>query len=269
MAQSEAESAMPDSREGELFPVTEADRSTGLLPSQMLRGAVRLGHELQATVPIGDDQIQPASLDLRLGEVAYRVRASFLPGGRHTVKDKLDQLSMHQIDLTAGTVLERDCVYIVPLLEMTALPRRTTAAANPKSSTGRLDVFARVITDYGTEFDRVREGYKGPLFAEISPRAFSILVRTGSRLAQLRIRRGSPIFRDTALRRLHAETGLVDSPEDGASQHETIRNGLIFTVDVMGDPDSRLIGYKARRHTDVIDVDRVNYYDPNDFWEPV
>src|SRR5580700_7199991 len=258
MAQSEAESAMPDSREGELFPVTEPDRSTGLLPSQMLRGAVRLGHELQATVPIGDDQIQPASLDLRLGEVAYRVRASFLPGGRHTVKDKLDQLSMHQIDLTAGTVLERDCVYIVPLLEMTALPRRTSAAANPKSSTGRLDIFARVITDYGTEFDRIRDGYKGPLYAEISPRSFSVVVRTGSRLVQLRIRRGSPLFRDTALRRLHAETPLVEIPEDGTPASQAIRNGLVFTVDMMGQPDTGLIGYKARRHTDVIDVDRVD-----------
>jgi dCTP deaminase len=270
MAQSEAESAMPDSREGELFPVTEPDRSTGLLPSQMLRGAVRLGHELQATVPIGDDQIQPASLDLRLGEVAYRVRASFLPGGRHTVKDKLDQLSMHQIDLTAGTVLERDCVYIVPLLEMTALPRRTSAAANPKSSTGRLDIFARVITDYGTEFDRIRDGYKGPLYAEISPRSFSIVVRTGSRLVQLRIRRGSPIFRDTALRRLHAESPLVDTPADGGPSAQMIHNGLVFTVDVLGSPDSGgLVGYKARRHTDVVDVDRVDFYDPNDFWEPV
>jgi dCTP deaminase len=260
---------MPDAPDGELFPVAETDRSTGLLPAQMLRGAVKLGHELVAAVPIEDDQIQPASIDLRLGEMAYRVRASFLPGGRSTVKEKLDQLSMHRIDLTAGTVLERDCVYIVPLLEMTALPRRTSAAANPKSSTGRLDVFARVITDHGTEFDRVREGYKGPLYAEISPRAFSIVVRTGSRLVQLRIRRGSPIFRDTALRRLHAESPLVEAPEDGAPSAQTIRNGLVFTVDVMGTPETGLVGYKARRHTGVIDVDKVDYYDPNDFWEPV
>jgi dCTP deaminase len=198
------------------------------------------------------------------------VRASFLPGARHTVKDRLDQLSMHRIDLTGGTVLERDCVYIVPLLEMTALPRRTTAAANPKSSTGRLDVFARIITDHGTEFDRVRDGYKGPLYAEISPRSFSVVVRTGSRLVQLRIRRGSPLFRDTALRRLHAEIGLVEVPEDGAAAGpQAIRNGLVFTVDVLGNPDTGLVGYKARHHTDVIDVDRVDYYDPNDFWEPV
>jgi dCTP deaminase len=269
MAEGEAKGAMPETRDGELFPATETERSTGLLPSQMLRGVIKLGHDIVSPVPIGEDQVQPASLDLRLGEVAYRVRASFLPGARNTVKDKLDQLSMHRIDLTGGTVLERDCVYIVPLLEMTALPRRTTAAANPKSSTGRLDVFARVITDHGSEFDRVREGYKGPLYAEISPRSFSIVVRTGSRLVQLRIRRGSPLFRDTALRRLHAESPLVELPEDGAPASQAIRNGLVFTVDMMGQPNTGLVGYKARRHTDVIDVDRVDAYDPNDFWEPV
>ncbi len=255
-----------------LFPLPEGERSTGLWPSQLLRGAVSLGHEIMATEPIADDQIQPASIDLRLGEVAYRVRASFLPG-RASVRDKLERLSMHRIDLSAGAVLERDCVYIVPLLEHLALRKRVSAMANPKSSIGRLDVFARVITDQGGEFDRIREGYKGPLFAEISPRAFSILVRTGSRLVQLRIRRGSPLFRDTALRRLHAETPLVESPEGiGASlamSREAIRNGLAFTVDVSGDPLTGLVGYKARRHTDVIDVDLVDHYDPRDFWEPV
>lgn len=259
---------MNEPPEGELFPVADTERSTGLLPSQMLRGAVALGHEIQASAPVGDDQIQPASIDLRLGEIAWRVRASFLPGLRHTVRDKLDQLSMHRIDLTAGAVLEKDCVYIVPLLERVALRSRTTAAANPKSSTGRLDVFARVITDQATEFDRVRDGYRGPLYAEISPRAFSILVRTGSRLVQLRIRRGSPPFSDTALRRLHAEIGLVEAPE-GAPAADAIRDGLPFTVDVSGDPETGVVGYKARRHTDVIDVDRIDYYDPRDFWEPV
>jgi dCTP deaminase len=260
---------MTESTEGELFPVAEAERSTGLMPSQMLRGAVRLGHEIQSSVAIGDDQIQPASIDLRLGEVAYRVRASFLPGWRHTVQDKLHGLSMHRVDLTGGAVLEKDCVYIVPLLERVALRSRTTAAANPKSSTGRLDVFARIITDQGTEFDRVRDGYKGPLYAEISPRAFSIVVRTGSRLVQLRIRRGSPPVSDTALRRLHAEIGLVDVLDDDGRRPDAIRDGLAFTVDVSGDPGTGLVGYKARRHTDVIDVDRVGHYDPRDFWEPV
>ncbi|HVC52132.1 MAG TPA: 2'-deoxycytidine 5'-triphosphate deaminase [Stellaceae bacterium] len=260
---------MTERAEDQLFPIAETERSTGLLPSQMLRAAVKLGHEILASEPIADDQIQPASIDLRLGEVAYRVRASFLPGLRHTVRDKLDQLSMHRIDLTRGAVLEKDCVYIVPLLEMVALRSRTTAAANPKSSTGRLDVFARIITDHAVEFDRVRDGYKGPIYAEISPRAFSILVRTGSRLVQLRIRRGSPPFSDTALRRLHAAIGLVETPEGDAGSADAIRDGIAFTVDVSGDRDNGAVGYKARRHTDVIDVDRIDHYDPRDFWEPV
>jgi dCTP deaminase len=263
---------MTEPHGNDLFPspdTADADRSTGLLPSQMLREAVALGREILSPQPIGDDQIQPASIDLRLGEIAYRVRASFLPGARASVRDKLDLLSMHRIDLTQGAVLEKDCVYIVPLLEYVALRKRTSAAANPKSSTGRLDVFARVITDHGTEFDRIREGYKGPLFAEISPRAFSILVRTGSRLVQLRIRRGSPGFSDTALRRLHEEVGLVETPAGSPAVAQTIRNGLAFTVDVTGDTATGIVGFKARRHTDVIDVDRSFHYDPRDFWEAV
>src|SRR3954470_16841588 len=249
---------------GALFPAAEGERSTGLLPAQMLRGAVRGGGEVLASEPIGEDQIQPASIDLRLGEVAYRVRASFLPGARASVADKLAMVSMHRIDLTGGAVLEKDCVYIAPLLEHLALKKRMSALANPKSSIGRLDVFARVITDQGLEFDRVREGYKGPLYAEISPLAFSILVRTGSRLVQLRIRRGSPLFRDKALKRLHAETKLVEAPEEEGGDSGAagmagveIRNGLPFTVDVSGTLDvsgevsggagTGLVGFKARR----------------------
>ncbi len=260
----------------DLFPtpdLAEAERqrdvTTGLLPSQMLREAVAQGREILSPLAIGDDQIQPASLDLRLGEVAYRVRASFLPGGHARVRDKLDLLSMHRIDISGGAVLEKDCVYIVPLCEYLALRSRTSAFANPKSSIGRLDVFARVITDHGAEFDRIREGYKGPLYAEISPRSFSILVRSGSSLVQLRIRRGSPAFSDTALRRLHEEVGLVETPSGSLPAHEPIRDGLAFTVDVAGEKGSGLVGYKARRHTDLIDVDRVDHYEPRDFWEPV
>jgi dCTP deaminase len=256
--------------EAGLFPEAEDNGRggprTGLLPSQLLREAVVARREILSPEPIGDDQIQPASIDLRLGEVAYRVRASFLPGARASVRDKLDQLAMHRIDLTQGAVLERDCVYIVPLLEHLALRKRTSALANPKSSIGRLDVFARVITDRGAEFDRIREGYRGPLYAEISPRSFSVLVRTGSRLVQLRIRRGSPAFSDTALRRLHDEVGLVEAPGGAAASREAIRDGLAFTVAVGG---GGLVGYRARRHTGLIDVDRVRHYEPDDFWEPV
>ena len=267
---------MTEPDQDELFPAPKAldadrqrDPTTGLLPSQMLREAVALGREILSPQPIGDEQIQPASIDLRLGEAAYRVRASFLPGTKASVRDKLDQLSMHRIDLTQGAVLEKDCVYIVPLFEYVALRSRTSGFANPKSSIGRLDVFARVITDHGAEFDRIRDGYKGPLYAEISPRSFSILVRTGSSLVQLRIRRGSPPFSDTALRRLHQEVGLVEASPGTLLAREAIRDGLAFTVDVAGDQQSGVVGYKARRHTGLIDVDRVHHYDALDYWEPV
>src|SRR6202022_1299449 len=260
----------------DLFPTpnpVEADRqrdvTTGLLPSQLLREAVAQGREILSPSPIDDDQIQPASLHLRVGEVAERARASFLPGARARVRDKLDLLAMHRIDLSGGAVLEKDCVYIVPLCEYLALRSRPSAFANTKTSLGRLDVFARVITDHGAEFDRIREGYKGPLYAEISPRSFSILVRSGSSLVQLRIRRGSPAFSDTALRRLHEEVGLVEATPGMPAAHEPIRGGLPFTVNVAGEATSGLVGYKARRHTDLIDVDRVDHYEPPDFWEPV
>jgi dCTP deaminase len=273
-------SGMSEPEQDALFPAPKPadpdrprDPTTGLLPSQMLSEAVALGREILSPKPISDDQIQPASIDLRLGEVAYRVRASFLPGARASVRDKLELLSMHRIDLTQGAVLEKDCVYIVPLCEYVALRSRTSGFANPKSSIGRLDIFARVITDNGTEFDRIREGYKGPLYAEVSPRSFSILVRAGSSLVQLRIRRGSPQFSDTALRRLHEEVGLVETPNEFQAEalpaRAAIRDGLAFTVDVAGDKASGLVGYKARRHTDLIDVDLVDHYQPRDFWEPV
>ena len=244
--------------------VAELEYSTGILPSQSLREAIAAG-EITATTPIGDDQVQPASIDLRLGPIAYRVRASFLPGARATVADKIDAFRMYPIPLDDGAVLERHCVYIVPLLESVALKKRTVAIANPKSSTGRLDVFARLITDQGTEFDRVREGYKGPLYAEISPRAFSIRVQTGTRLMQLRIRRGSPPATDAALRRLQEQVSLTDA-EAGA---DTVKNGLAFTVDCSGEFDGGVAGYRARRHTGLIDVERIAHYDPLDFWEPV
>ncbi len=243
---------------------SESGFTTGILPSQALRAAIAEGI-VTASSPIVDAQIQPASLDLRLGEAAYRVRASFLPGPGATVQQRLDTVEMHAIDLTRGAVLERHCVYIVPLLERVSLPRRTSGIANPKSSTGRLDLFARLITDRGTEFDRVADGYDGPLYAEISPRTFSVRVRTGTRLLQLRLRRGHPTASDSALRRLHEAVGLVDA-EPGS---ENIKGGLAFTVDVQGDRDSGLVGWRARRHAGLIDVDQLDHYDPLDFWEPV
>ena len=241
-----------------------AARTTGILPSQELERLVKATKEIRFLEPIQDDQYQPASLDLRLGSVAYRVRASFLPGKEATVKNKLEDLAIHEMDITNGAVLERGCVYIVPLLEGLALRKRMSAMGNPKSSTGRLDIFTRLITDNGTEFDRVREGYNGPLYAEVSPRTFSVLVRKGSRLNQIRIRRGNPPSSDVAMRRLQEEHQVVASISG-----DDIRDGVPVTVDVQGDKSGGLIGYKARSHAGLIDIDRVRHYEVLDYWEPV
>jgi dCTP deaminase len=221
--------------------------------------------EIFALEPIEDSQFQPASIDLRLGPVAYRVRASFLPGKDATVEQRLEDLAMHKMDISNGGVLERGCVYIVPLLEGLSLKHRMSAMGNPKSSTGRLDIFTRLITDYGTEFDRVREQYKGPLYAEVSPRTFSVLVRKGSRLSQLRIRRGNPPSTDEDMRRLQLEHNVVGS----LINEDDIRNGVPVAVDVRGNATGGLIGYKARNHSGLIDIDKPRHYEALDFWEPV
>ncbi len=236
---------------------------TGILPTQDLKLLVKLTKEIFALEPILDNQFQPASLDLRLGPVAYRVRASFLPGKNSTVKQKLEEFSMHEMDITKGGVLERGCVYIIPLLESLALKHRTSAMGNPKSSTGRLDVFIRLITDYGQEFDRVRTGYNGPLYAEVSPRTFSVLVRQGSRLNQIRIRRGNPSSSDEAMKRLQQEQQVVGS----AISADDIRNGVPVSVDVQGDKLGGIIGYRARSHAGLIDIDKIQHYDVLDYWE--
>jgi len=251
----------------ELFPSREApaQHNTGVLPYQALRELVR-AREVFAVEPIDPEQFQPASLDLRLGHVAYRVRASFLPGAGATVQQKIQQFGMHEIDLSKGAVLEKGCVYIVPLMEQLALSSRIAGIANPKSSTGRLDVFTRVIADGATVFDRIDAGYEGRLYIEIAPRTFSILVRKGSRLVQLRLRRGQPSSNAAALRRLQETARLVDLPPG----QETIRDDTIgVTLDLGGDPATRLVGFRAKRHAAVIDVDVRKAYDAAEFWDPI
>ena len=243
----------------------ETSYNTGILPSQDLLKAIE-AKEIQSVEEIADDQIQPASIDLRLGNKAFRVRASFLPGPKATVHAKLREFSMHEMDITNGGVLERGCVYIIPLMEHLALKHRMSGRGNPKSSTGRLDVFTRLITDHGTEFDRVREGYKGLLYAEVSPRTFTILVRKGSRLSQLRIRRGTPPSSDQQHKDLHLQFNLVDRK----LSDDDIKNGLPITVDVIGKPETgHVIGYRAKSHAGLIDVDRAGYYSIDEFWDPV
>ncbi len=243
-----------------------ATRANGIFPSQTIAALVRDG-EIDADGGIAPEQIQPASLDLRLGRIAYRVQASFLPGRDTAVADKIRAFEMHAIDLTAGAVLEKGCVYIVPLMERLALSDRVSAFANPKSSTGRLDVFTRLITDGARRFDLVSRGYHGPLYAEVSPRTFSILVRAGSRLTQLRLRRGTSSVGPDALLRLHQAVGLVDAEIDRQEVRE--HDSLSLRLDLVGAATDGLVGYRAKKHTAVIDVDLIGHYEPDDFWEPI
>ena len=209
----------------------------GILPCQSIETLIASGAIVSET-PFDRDQVQPASLDLRLSEVAWRVRASFLPGMRQ-VEDRIADVAMHAIDLSGGYVMEKGCVYIARLQERLSLPKGLIARANPKSSTGRVDVFVRLLTDRGGSFDDVDEGYEGPLYLEIAPQTFSILVRPGTRLNQLRLKAGEP------------------------PKLETRSVG----VDLTGG-EGGVVGFRGRRHAGVVDLDRIDGHDPRDFWEP-
>jgi len=241
-------------------PLAFAVEDKGILPDRLIAALAESGAIL-AAYPFVPDQIQPASLDLRLGETAFRVRASFLPGPRTTVAERIDELKLHEISISEGAVLETGCVYIVPLIESLALPNDLAAAANPKSSTGRLDVFTRVIADETRGFDHIRPGYHGPLYAEISPRTFPILVREGSRLSQIRFRRGNALLDAAALAALHARERLVDAAE------ADVGDGIAVGVDLSGIGPGGLVGYRAKRHTGLIDVERRGRYPVGEFWE--
>jgi dCTP deaminase len=245
---------------------------TGLLPSQHIEALLRR-NKIRAAQDVSADQVQPASLDLRLGSKAYRVRASFLPGRQHSVLQQLAKLRQHEVALDSGAVLEQGCVYLVELQEHLELPPTIAAIANPKSSTGRIDVFTRLITDNSEAFDWVEAGYGGPLYAEIFPRTFSIKVRQGSRLNQIRFlrRAGSqdrywrPLLSDPELRAQDNKTPLID----GVAGKASIRHGLNVRVDLRGERKRPVIGYRALRYTDIIDVDRKRAHDKRDYWEPI
>ncbi len=237
--------------------------ASGILPSHVLSRLIGEGREVLLAEPAAANQIQPASIDLRLGAKAFRVRASFLPGPHATVAERLPSVFMHEVDLSDGAVLEAGSVYIVPLLESAAFSPGICGAANPKSSTGRIDVFVRLITDRAAVFDRIAPGYHGPLFAEISPRTFPILVRKGSRLNQLRLRHGAPTASDAALKELHLRSPLTDTTP-------IIDGGLCLSIDLKGAPqDGGRIGWRAKRHTGLIDVDKPGALDPWQFWDPI
>jgi dCTP deaminase len=250
------------------LPREKRDRPRGVLPFEHIRALIADGF-VEASDPIPDEQIQPASLDLRLGDVAYQVRASFLPGPTATVEDGIRDLLLQTHDLREGAVLHPGSVYIIPLLETLALrPSDLTARANPKSTTGRLDVFARLITDRSEKFDEVAKGYSGPLYLEVSPMTFRVNVRRGVRLNQIRFRQGQPAEFHLTTKAAKGDWPLLWGV-DGEPIRTTPEEGLWFSVDLEGLHTGELVGWKARSNAPAIDVDLINHYEVAEFWEPV
>ncbi|HEU5321741.1 MAG TPA: 2'-deoxycytidine 5'-triphosphate deaminase [Methylomirabilota bacterium] len=248
----------------------------GVLPDHELRAAVDAGW-ISAAAPLRDEQFQPASLDLRLGPVAYQLRASFLPFretvqsrlGRHEVTDA--DLVIDRFSLEQGATLQRGSVYLVPLLESLALPRGVRGRSNPKSTTGRLDVFTRVITDQTPRFDEIGAGYRGPLYLEVSPQSFPVRVQAGASLNQLRLLAGEATMSDAALAALYRRTPLLYDDDDRPLPVEqaVFNEGLCMGVDLSGRTTGGIIGYRAHPNPPAVDLARVDHYDPAEFWEPI
>jgi dCTP deaminase len=241
--------------------------ATGILPSQAIRSLVD-GKRITSQIPIDNDQIQPASIDLRLGREAYQVRASFLPG-KAPIAQKIRDLLIQRIDLTGSAVLAPGSVFIVPLIESLALPSDVYGKANPKSTTGRLDIFTRLITEPGHEFELVPRGYSGPLYLEVVSRTFPVVIRTGMKLNQLRFVRGKSDVSDNRLIKL-AETERLVYEDDETQLEAQIERGLRVSVDLQGSGlRSNVVAYKAKNHTPPIDMENVNHYDIDDFWDVI
>jgi dCTP deaminase len=254
-----------------LFPeIYDQEGGDGILPWQEIKRLVQVGR-ISANPEVSDSQLQPASLDLRLGQQAYRVEASFLRGRSATLLTKVHELLVDKIDLSQPTppLLEPRVVYIIPLLERLKLPDDIRGKANPKSTTGRLDIFTRLITECGDEFDRVPKGYSGELYVEVSSRTFPIRLRAGMKLNQLRFERGNlESLGNGNLRQLTNEQHLIyDAAGSPGKTH--IDDGVVITVDLEGDDGSDTVAYKARGSDLLIELDRINYYDPADFWEAI
>ena len=234
--------------------------SKGVLPYQTINELIGQGI-VTADESIENDQVQPSSLDLRLSPKAWRLQASFLPGSKQKVSDQLAQFAMHEIDISDGSIFEKNSVYLVLLREFVSLPPQVSAISNAKSSIGRLDLLTRLITDYGTEFDRVPVGYNGPLYAEISPRSFSVLIKAETKLNQIRFQNGKVIINDESLKKLNSEQGLL-------GQNAIIDGGISFSVDLEELPNKAL-GYKAKPNAPLIDLEKINFYEICDFWDPI
>jgi dCTP deaminase len=262
-----------DETQVSLFPDLDvggvAEFATGILATQHLEELV-VRNWISVASPLDADQVQPASLDLRLGRFAYEVKASFLPGETGRVMRRIDDLLVECIDLSSSAVLRKGAVYVIPLQESLALPDGYWGKANPKSTTGRLDILTRLITDYTDRFESVPWAYKGSLFVEVFSRTFDIRVREGTRLNQLRIVRGEPRPSDSQIRRLHDEVGVLFSDDREKAVNPLVDRGAIWVgVDLQPRDETAIVGYKARHRTSVIDLSRINHYEPEEFWEPI
>lgn len=249
-----------------LHAVDSAMSNYGIIAYQRLQKFYEEG-VISSVKPLAEKQLQPASMDLRLGGKAYRVRAGFLPGKNATVMNRVASLHMHEIDLTDGGVLERGAVYIVPLQEKLNLPTDVSGIISPKSSTGRLDILTRLITDNGISFDKIEKGFSGDLYLEITPLTFSVIAREGDCLTQLRLRQGKSVLEDSQLQELHAEHPLVyvnDHVEEPMLDH-----GLWLSVDLEGRDSNAIVGYRSRKSAPLIDLRKINHYHIEDFWEPI
>jgi dCTP deaminase len=247
----------------------ETERSTGVLPSQALREAIERGWMLADPWRILPESVQPASVDLRLGEHAWALRCSFLPDRDSTVEEKIEGLAFERIDLRDGATLERDRPYLVPLIEELHLPGEIRAKANPKSSTGRLDVFTRVLTDRNHRFDEIAAGYHGKLYLEVVPRTFAIRVKTGLALNQVRLMRGDARLSDEQLVALHVATPLLYRDSQPLAESElSLADGMFVRLDVSGSEES-IVGYRAKKNSLPIDLTKVGALKWQDYWEPV
>jgi dCTP deaminase len=246
-----------------------SEPTPGVFPSQELNRAIEAEWISSGDYRIRPEAVQPASIDLRLGDFAWALRCSFLPDVDSTVEEKTEGLAFQKVDLRDGAVLERDRPYLVPLIEELALPEDVRAKANPKSSTGRLDVFTRVITDRHHRFDDIRAGYRGKLYLEVVPRSFAIQVKTGLSLNQLRISRGDVRLDDAAILDLQDSSPLLYVDAEPVPHSDlALSDGLFLSLDLSGPPD-RTVGYRAKKNSLPVDLSKIRAYRWTDFWDPV
>ena len=247
-----------------------AEIPAGVFPAQLLRAACAQGWLGSVTSPVPDGNVQPASVDLRLGEVAYSLRCSFLPDDDVPVQAKLEAYALDELSLGDGAVLEVNRPYLVPLMEELRLPAGVRGKANPKSSTGRLDVFTRVVTDGNYRFDEIHAGYVGRMFLEIVPRSFPIRIHPGLCLNQLRLLSGSPRLGDDDIRRIHSQTPLLFSDGEAVPDEKlSVADGLFLRLDLRHEARQGGAGYQARKNRPVLDLSRVGAYEAADYWRPV